>query len=197
MSALFTQICYGEIMRTFAVYFMFIFLMSGCSEEKKQSKEIKEENQYLKKSIVEKLGNIDQIHMEEKINKLSKGEIDDLSFLMMFYMHTGTSMIMCDAMSKVYLETDPAKKKLGTKQSETECGIYQEIYEKYNPMYLKIVNTNLIPVYYYFDLQKYGNENNSSIGIFPTKNECEDYSNLFRTQKIGLTSNCKKGFSSN
>ena len=38
-------------------------------------------------------------------------------------------------------------------------------------------------------------EGKSSIGIFPTKKECEYYANLFREKNIGLTSSCKEGFS--
>ena len=49
--------------------------------------------------------------------------------------------------------------------------------------------------YFYFKLKEEGSESSESIGIFPTKKECEYYSNLFRSKNIGLTSNCKKGFS--
>ena len=181
-------------MKKLSLYiFLGLIFLSSCSEEKKQSKEIKEENKYLKSSMMEKLGNIDQIYMEEMMDKLVKGEINDLSLLMMFYTHTGTSMIVCDAMVEVYSKTDP---KIRTKQSEEECKIYTEIYEKYNYMYLKIIDTNSIPIYFHFDLKEHGEESSSSIGIFPTKKECEYYSNLFREKNIGLTSNCKKGFSS-
>jgi len=181
-------------MKKLSLYiFLVLIFLSSCSEEKKQTKEIKEENKYLKSSMMKKLGNIDQIYMEEMMDKLVKGEIDDLSLLMMFYTHTGTSMIVCDAMVEVYSKTDS---KIRTKQSEEECKIYREIYEKYNSMYQKIIDTNSIPAYFYFDLKEDGSESNSSIGIFPTKKECEYYSNLFREKNIGLTSNCKKGFSS-
>ena len=121
--------------------------------------------------------------------------------LMLFYTQTGTSMIYCDAMLDINLESDLKKKEemykdLYLKQSEEECKIHTEIYEKYNYMYLKIIDNNSIPNYFYFDLKKDGEESNSSIGIFPSKKECEYYSNLFREKNIGLTSNCKKGFSS-
>ena len=174
-------------------------MLASCSEEKKQSKKIVKENKYLKTSIVEKLGDLDKIYMKEMIDKQLKGEIDGLPMLMMFYMTTGTRIIYCDAMAKISLETDPKKKDemykdLYLKQSEEECKVYREIYEKYNSMYQKIIDTNSIPDYFYFELREEGSESDSSIGIFPTKKECEYYSNLFREKDIGLTSNCKKGF---
>ncbi len=48
-------------------------LLTSCSEEKKQSKEIKEENKYLKSSMTKKLGDIDKIYMEEIVDKQIKG----------------------------------------------------------------------------------------------------------------------------
>ena len=177
-------------------------LLTSCSEEKKQSKEIKEENKYLKSSMTKKLGDIDKIYMKEIVDKQIKGEIDGLPMLMMFYMGTGVQMIYCDAMAEISLETDSKKKDemykdLYLKQSEEECKIYREIYEKYNSMYQKIIDTNSIPVYFYFELGEGGEGDSASksdVGIFPTKKECEYYSNLFREKDIGLTSNCKKGF---
>ena len=177
-------------------------LLTSCSEEKKQSKEIKEENKYLKSSMTKKLGDIDKIYMKEIIDKQLKGEIDGFPMLMMFYMDTGIHMIYCDAMAKISLETDSKKKDemykdLYLKQSEEECKVYREIYEKYNSMYQKIIDTNSIPVYFYFELGEGGEGDSASksdVGIFPTKKECEYYSNLFREKDIGLTSNCKKGF---
>ena len=189
-------------MKKLSLYiFLGLFFLSSCSEGKKQNKEIKEENKYLKSSVMEKLGKIDEIHMEEMMDKLFKGEIDNLSMLILFYSHTGTRMIYCDVMFDINLEPDPKKKDemykdLYLKQSEEECKIYREIFEKYNFMYQKIIDSNLVPIYFYFDLKEGGSESNSSIGIFPTKKECEYYSNLFREKNIGLTSNCKKGFSS-
>ena len=187
--------------KLFLYVFLGLFFLSSCSEEKQQSKEIKEENKYLKSSVMEKLGKIDEIHMEEMMDKLIKREIDNISMLTLFYTQTGTSMIYCDAMLDINLESDLKKKEemykdLYLKQTEEECKIHTEIYEKYNYMYLKIIDNNSIPTYFYFDLKEDGEESNSSIGIFPTKKECEYYSNLFREKNIGLTGNCKKGFSS-
>ena len=168
-------------------------LLASCSEEKKESKKIVKENKYLKTSISKKLGDLDKIYMKEMIDKQLKGEIDDLPMLMMFYVNTGISLGYCDAMIKISLETDLKKKDemykdLYLKPSKEECKVYREIYEKYNYMYQKIIDTNSIPIYFYFK------GNNSSIGIFPTKKECEYYTNLFREKNIGLTSNCKKGY---
>jgi hypothetical protein len=177
-----------------------LIFLNSCSEEKKQSKENKEENKYLKVSISKKLSKLDEIHMEEMMKKLMNDEIDDLSTLMMFYVGTGTKMLYCEAMAEIKLETDLNKKEekykqLYLKSAEEECKIYKEIYEKYNSIYLTIINTNSIPAYFYFKLKEEGSESSESIGIFPTKKECEYYSNLFRSKNIGLTSNCKKGFS--
>ena len=108
---------------------------------------------------MEKLRKIDEIHMEEMMDKLFKREIDNITMLMLFYTQTGTSMIYCDAMLDINLESDLKKKEemykdLYLKQSEEECKIHTEIYEKYNYMYLKIIDNNSIPNYFYFDLKK-------------------------------------------
>ena len=115
--------------------------------------------------MTKKLGDIDKIYMKEIIDKQFKGEIDGFPMLMMFYMTTGTRIIYCDAMAKISLETDPKKKDemykdLYLKQSEEECKVYREIYEKYNSMYQKIIDTNL-----YIDIYNLIDESNSDSDI--------------------------------
>ena len=186
-------------MKKIFLYFLITFLVIGCSEEKKTNN-VKEERKYVKTELMKKLGDIDEIKIKENIKKMVDGENVDISMLMLFYTSIGTQLLYCDTMLEINSELDEQKKNeklkdLYLKQSDDECKIKREIYEKYNYMYQTIINTNSKISYFHFDVKKEFSEGNSSIGIFPTKKECEYYANLFREKNIGLTSGCKEGFS--
>ncbi len=170
----------------------------GCSEEKKTDT-VEKENKYLKSSIMKELSKIDEINMEKMVSNSieSKGPI---TLLMLFYTTIGTKMIYCEAIAGINKEMDEKIKEEKTKDlylklDDNECKIYTEIYDKYNFMFLNAINTNSTPNYFYFELQYPTESTQESIGIFPTKDECEYYSSLFRSKNIGLTGSCKKGFS--
>ena len=186
-------------MKKIFLYFLITFLVIGCSEEKKTNN-VKEENKYVKIELMKKLSDIDEIKIKENMEKMIDGENFDISMLMLFYSSIGTHLLYCDVMLEINLELDEQKKSeklkdLYLKQSDDECKIKREIYEKYNYMYQTIINTNSRIPYFHFDVKEEFSKGKSSIGIFPTKKECEYYANLFREKNIGLTSGCKEGFS--
>ena len=197
--ALFVKICYVEIMKKLVLFILLSFLLVGCSEEKKTDI-VKKENKYVNIDLMKKLSAIDEINLEKDIKRMGDGKTVDLSMLMLFYVSNGTRLIYCDAMLEIKKEIDEDAKKdklkdLYLKQSDDECNLYREIYDKYNYIYYSIIKTNSKISYFHFDLKEEFSDNNESIGIFPTKKECEYYANLFREKNIGLTSGCKEGIS--
>ena len=186
-------------MKKIFLYFLITFLVIGCSEEKKTNN-VKEENKYVKIELMKKLSDIDEIKIKENMEKMVDGENVDISMLMLFYSSIGTHLLYCDVMLEINSELDEQKKSeklkdLYLKQSDDECNLYREIYERYNYIYYSIIKTNSKISYFHFDLKEEFSDNNESIGIFPTKKECEYYANLFREKNIGLTSGCKEGIS--
>ena len=183
-------------MKKLFLYFLSSLLLVGCSEEKKTDS-IRKASKYLKADIMKELSKLDEINMDKMINNSIEGSGGSITLLMLFYTSIGTTLTYCEAIAGINKEMDEKNKDPDLKINDDECKIYTEIYEKYNSMYLKAINSNSIPKYYFFELKYPIEANQESVGIFPTKKECEYYANLFREKNIGLTSSCKKGFSQN
>ena len=123
----------------------------------------------------------------------------DVVLLSSMYMNMNSKRIYCAIMQDVMQETlsreDIQDKDIFKKRDleiKTECPIYNEIYEKYLPMYTSAVKSQRIPIFYYFESMSSESESSENVGMFPTMEECNHYANLFLEKEISLVGRCKK-----
>ena len=123
----------------------------------------------------------------------------DVVLLSSMYMNMNSKRMYCAIMQDVMQETlsreDIQDKDIFKKRDleiKTECPIYNEIYEKYLPMYTSAVKSQRIPIFYYFESMSSESESSENVGMFPTMEECNHYANLFLEKEISLVGRCKK-----
>ena len=135
----------------------------------------------------------------EDIKKSVENRSSDIALLPSMYMNLNTKRMYCaimkdvmrEAFSREEIQDDTLYKKRDL-EIKTECPIYNEIYEKYLPMYTSAVKSQRIPIFYYFESASSGSEFSEDVGMFPTMEECNHYANLFLEKEISLVGKCKK-----
>jgi hypothetical protein len=135
----------------------------------------------------------------EDIKKSVENRSSDIALLPSMYMNLNTKRMYCaimkdvmrEAFSREEIQDDTLYKKRDL-EIKTECPIYNEIYEKYLPMYTSAVKSQRIPIFYYFESMSSGSESSENVGMFPTMEECNHYANLFLEKEISLVGRCKK-----
>ena len=135
----------------------------------------------------------------EDIKKSVENRSSDIALLPSMYMNLNTKRMYCaimkdvmrEAFSREEIQDDTLYKKRDL-EIKTECPIYNEIYEKYLPMYTSAVKSQRIPIFYYFESMSSGSKSSKNVGMFPTMEECNHYANLFLEKEISLVGRCKK-----
>ena len=135
----------------------------------------------------------------EDIKKSVENRSSDIALLPSMYMNLNTKRMYCaimkdvmrEAFSREEIQDDTLYKKRDL-EIKTECPIYNEIYEKYLPMYTSAVKSQRIPIFYYFESMSSESESSENVGMFPTMEECNHYANLFLEKEISLVGKCKK-----
>jgi len=135
----------------------------------------------------------------EDIKKSVENRSSDIALLPSMYMNLNTKRMYCaimkdvmrEAFSREEIQDDTLYKKRDL-EIKTECPIYNEIYEKYLPMYTSVVKSQRIPIFYYFESMSSGSKSSKNVGMFPTMEECNHYANLFLEKEISLVGRCKK-----
>jgi hypothetical protein len=147
------------------------------------------------KELVLQLG----LLQEKDIKKFVENKSFEMASLPSMYMNLNTKRMYCaimkdvmrEAFSREEIQDDTLYKKRDL-EIKTECPIYNEIYEKYLPMYTSAVKSQRIPIFYYFESASSGSEFSEDVGMFPTMEECNHYANLFLEKEISLVGRCKK-----
>ena len=167
------------------------------------SKPTKEEkaksNPYAKYAMDEELFLQLGLLQTKDLEKSVENRSFDVVLLSSMYMNMNSKRIYCAIMQDVMQETlsreDIQDKDIFKKRDleiKTECPIYNEIYEKYLPMYTSAVKSQRIPIFYYFESMSSESESSENVGMFPTMEECNHYANLFLEKEISLVGRCKK-----
>jgi hypothetical protein len=147
------------------------------------------------KELVLQLG----LLQEKDIKKFVENKSFEMASLPSMYMNLNSKIMYCaimkdvmrEAFSREEVQEDTYYKKRDL-EIKTECPIYNEIYEKYLPMYTSAVKSQRIPIFYYFESASSGSEFSEDVGMFPTMEECNHYANLFLEKEISLVGRCKK-----
>ena len=147
------------------------------------------------KELVLQLG----LLQEKDIKKFVENKSFEMASLPSMYMNLNSKIMYCaimkdvmrEAFSREEVQEDTYYKKRDL-EIKTECPIYNEIYEKYLPMYTSAVKSQRIPIFYYFESASSGSEFSEDVGMFPTMEECKHYANLFLEKEISLVGKCKK-----
>jgi len=147
------------------------------------------------KELVLQLG----LLQEKDIKKFVENKSFEMASLPSMYMNLNSKIMYCaimkdvmrEAFSREEVQEDTYYKKRDL-EIKTECPIYNEIYEKYLPMYTSAVKSQRIPIFYYFESASSGSEFSEDVGMFPTMEECNHYANLFLEKEISLVGKCKK-----
>ncbi len=147
------------------------------------------------KELVLQLG----LLQEKDIKKFVENKSFEMTSLPSMYMNLNSKIMYCaimkDVMQGALSREDFQDKDLFNERDleiKTECPIYNEIYEKYLPMYTSVVKSQRIPIFYYFESMSSGSESSENVGMFPTMEECNHYANLFLEKEISLVGKCKK-----
>ena len=171
--------------------------MMRIFEDKKVKKT--KSSPYAKYAIDEELFIQLTLLQAEDIKKSVENRSSDIALLPSMYMNLNTKRMYCaimkdvmrEAFSREEIQDDTLYKKRDL-EIKTECPIYNEIYEKYLPMYTSVVKSQRIPIFYYFKSASSGSEFSEDVGMFPTMEECNHYANLFLEKEISLVGRCKK-----
>ena len=147
------------------------------------------------KELVLQLG----LLQEKDIKKFVENKSFEMASLPSMYMNLNSKIMYCaimkdvmrEAFSREEVQEDTYYKERDL-EIKTECPIYNEIYEKYLPMYTSAVKSQRIPIFYYFESASSGSEFSEDVGMFPTMDECKHYANLFLEKEISLVGKCKK-----
>ena len=147
------------------------------------------------KELVLQLG----LLQEKDIKKFVENKSFEMASLPSMYMNLNSKIMYCaimkdvmrEAFSREEVQEDTYYKERDL-EIKTECPIYNEIYEKYLPMYTSAVKSQRIPIFYYFESASSGSEFSEDVGMFPTMEECNHYANLFLEKEISLVGKCKK-----
>ena len=165
-----------------------------------ETKEVeKTEYPYAKYAIDKELFLQLSLLQEKDIKKFVENKSFEMASLPSMYMNLNSKIMYCAIMKDVMREAfsreevqDNTFYKKRDLEIKTECPIYNEIYEKYLPMYTSAVKSQRVPIFYYFESASSGSEFSEDVGMFPTMDECKHYANLFLEKEISLVGKCKK-----